>query len=911
MTTWIIILLSLWPLFWVVRILFVTRLLMGLEFCRTRVKALSGANIPPHLQEAAKPWVTQLEGLGFRCLGGWKLHGSTNEAFDDYAVILDKGLQPIRAIIQPYEESARSGECWASLRTTQADGTEIVTASHAPEELLALAPGMEVEVLHAASPEELLQRHLARVSTAGPEHWLCPDLPSAAVREEHVRDATLGYAYGVKALTVSDGEVYSYRVSAALRRAVVLLRRAAQLKKSQRKGQRSVVSALSPESQLEFDLHQYRQQGALRRGRFSLKAKAAITCGSFLVFAAVLAWQYSVVVAVTLIVALIIHEGGHLLGMRWFGYRDTQLLFVPFFGGAAVGHDEKVLAPWKHIVIILLGPMPGIFLGLILLVYASGGNAPAWINQVAITLLALNVFNLLPILPLDGGQVVDFAVASRFPRVRVFFLAISAVVMVLLGQGIDGAKILFGLGIATLIRLPVEWRLAGLRRTMREQFPDGGEEEPIVRSLALEMREPEWKKTSVAQRLQLIRGLQQVLRMPRPGVGTMCFAFAGFTAPLWFGTPLAFWAVVRQGEARVHEAYARAEAAGLKALPPRAAVVAVKPEENAAMPYEQAVALSREDAEEGEASDTPQKEQIVSLLRAAAQKSVFVPSVPVSPEKSQRRWAGWGNGGLVGHLTTAATERLRYQEGAEAAALAIDALKLLRLMQSAPGYLNWHEYQFLAQAGWTAIEEALASGVKLAPDKLAELRLLCSEQSDITYAATALPRALLAQSGIDVSDELQAVDGENNGRFLHLIQRVNPVWTRLQIESIDQAILARNFMDGISHGEWPEAAAASDLRPQAMMNVAKFGDAIARHRQAKVALLLLEQSRRSGAAASLATLGVSQAELSHPFTRELMTLAHRGSLDVLSFASGSVHALATEEYVQRAALVWRVPVAHR
>ena len=911
MTTWIIILLSLWPLFWVVRVLFVTRLLMGLEFCRTSVKVLAAADIPPHIQEATKPWVTQLEGLGFRCLGGWKLHSTTNVAFDDYAVVLERANQPIRAIIQPYEESARSGECWASLRTTKADGTEIVTASQAPEELLALAPGMEVEVLHAASPEELLQRHLARVLTAGPDCWLCPDLPSAAVREEHVRDATLGYAYGVKALSATDAGVYSYRVSAALRRAVALIRRAAHLKKNQRKGQRSVISTLSPESQLEFDLHQYRQQGALRRGRFSLKAKTAITCLSFLGFAGVLAWQYSFVVAVTLIVALIIHECGHLLGMRWFGYRDTQLLFVPFFGGAAVGHDEKVLSPWKHIVIILLGPMPGIFLGLVLLVYASGGSAPAWINQVAITLLALNVFNLLPILPLDGGQVVDFAVASRFPRVRVFFLAISAVVMVLLGQGINGAKILFGLGIATLIRLPVEWRLAGLRRMVREQFPDGGEEEPIVRSLALEMREPEWKKTSVAQRLQLIRGLQQVLRMPRPGVGTMCFALAGFTAPLWFGTPLALWAVVRQGEARVHEAYARAEAAGLTVLPPRAASAEVKPEDNAAVPYEQAAALVREDAEEGEASDTPQKEQIVSLLRTAAQKSVFVPSVPVGPAKSHRKWAGWGNGGLVGHLTTAATERLRYQEGAEAAALAIDALKLLRLMQSAPGYLNWHEYQFLAQSGWTVIEESLASGVKLAPDKLAELRLLCTEQPDITFAAAALPRALLAQSGMEVSDELPAVEGENTGRFLRLMQRVNPVWTRLQVESIDQAILARNFMDGIVHGEWPKAAGAADLRSQAMLNVAKFGDAIARQRQAKVALLLLEQSRQSGTRATLLSLGASQTELSHPYTREPMTLVHRGSLDVLGFASGSVQAPASEDYVDRAALVWRVPVAQR
>ena len=70
--------------------------------------------------------------------------------------------------------------------------------------------------------------------------------------------------------------------------------------------------------------------------------------------------MYSPVVAVSLIVALVVHEGGHLLGMRWFGFRDTQLLFIPFYGGAAIGHDDQVLRPWRLIVIILLGAWPGL-----------------------------------------------------------------------------------------------------------------------------------------------------------------------------------------------------------------------------------------------------------------------------------------------------------------------------------------------------------------------------------------------------------------------------------------------------------------------------------------------------------------------------------------------------------------------
>ena len=909
MSTWIILLLLLWPLFWLLRVLLVTRLLMGLEFCTTRVKALAPAEIPPHLQEAAKPWLIQLQSLGFRRLGGWRLNSTTEAAFDDHAIVLEKDTQVVRAVIQVYGESARSGECWVSLRTTKHDGTELITASHAPEELLPLAPGIEIEVIEAASPEDLVQRHLARIST-GAEWWRCPDIASAATREQHVRDASLGQAHAENNLTESADGVFSYRAGAALRRAARILRRAAEQKKNRRPSQRSVAATLSAESQLEFDLQHYRQQGALRRGRFSLKAKTVITCVSFLLFAGVLAWQYSPVVAVTLLVALIIHECGHLLGMRWFGYRDTQLLFVPFFGGAAIGHDDKVLPAWKHIVIILLGPLPGIFLALVMLVYASGGGAPAWVTMAAVTILVLNAFNLLPILPLDGGQVVDYAVASRFPRVRVLFLALSALGLLLCGLGLGGTRILFGLGVATLIRLPVEWRLAGLRRAIREQFPDGGEEEPIVRSLITEMREPEWKKPAMSQRLQMVRGLQQVLRMPPPGLGTMVFALIGFTAPFWLGAPLAVWAVGRQGDAQVAQAHARAVAAGLGTVPVGLKASEVTAEENAAVPYEQAGVLARGESAEEDSASPAKNEQIVALLRTAAHRRVFVPSAAASQPASRPTFAAWGRAGLVSHLTSAATERLRYKENAEAAALAIDALKLLRLMQAAPGVLNWPEYKFVADSAWNTVEEVLATGATLPSESIAELRRLCAEAPEIVFATAAIPRGLLEQA--DAADRMDLFPGRNlTGQFLHLLQRVNPVWTRMQIEAIDQAIVAQGLLEGIARGEWPRpVAAAPGARQRAMASVAQLGDFIARKRQANVALRLIEQRQRGLKITSLKTLAATPAELVHPLTRVPMQLTRRGSLDVLSFADGAARVPDSEDAEDGPSLLWRLPGEH-
>ncbi len=909
MHNWLLFLLLLWPLLWALRITLVTRALMGLEFRKTKMRVLALADIPPHLKEATKPWVAQLEGLDFVCLGGWRVNGTSDPAFDSEALVLQKTTYPIVAVIQSYVESSRSGECWLSLRTTRSDGTEMITSSYAPEQLVPMPPGIETEVMAAASPDELVQRHLVRIRSAGNDFWHCDGLSDAAIREQHVRDAILGFAYEKNLLKESGDGDYRYFPGAAVKRSIQIIRLASKKKKEGRKNQRSVVTHLSAESQTEFDLQHYRQQGALMRGRFSLKAKTVVSVLSFLVFAAVLAFQYSVAVATALIVALVIHECGHLSAMRWFGFRDLQLLFVPFFGGAAVGHDDRVLAPWKHIVIILCGPIPGIFIAFVLLVYAAGGGAPEWITGVATTFLILNAFNLLPILPLDGGQIVDYAVATRFPRVRVLFVALSAIGLMVVGLGFGGVKILVGLGLITLLRLPVEWRLATLRRATREEFPDGGDEEPIVRRLIGEMREPEWKKSTMSQRLQFARGLQRVLRMPRPGVGTMCFALAGFMSPLWLGAPLAVWSVGRQGNTRVEQAQARAKAAGLLADIPEPKAGEVQAEENAAIPYEEAVALTGNENGGGFARVSPEEARIVALLHAAAQKRFFVPT-HTADKSGPRRIAGmWNRDNIVIHLTMAATERLRYHEATKAAALSIDALKLLRLMESAPAFLGWTEYQFTAGAAWRTIEEALAMGAKISPDQVNEIRELCDESTDVKFAVTAIPRGMLSQVRALTESELTLQGGATVG-LLRLIARSNPTWAVWQVTAIDQAVVAQKLMQAVGRGEWPRTVGDKGNSKLAISAVAEFGDFIARLRLAKAALLLLDQRTQGAKSVSLEKLAIAPAELAHPYTHEPMRLTRLGAMEVLSFKSVPAPEMNDDENdAENPALVWRIPVA--
>ncbi len=112
-----------------------------------------------------------------------------------------------------------------------------------------------------------------------------------------------------------------------------------------------------------------------------------------------------------LIAVIFFHELGHFWGMCMFGQRNSRILFIPFIGAATLERDKNITAH-QRIVVYSLGPIPGIILGLLILFTAAGYNA--LLSQIAVALLFINYLNLLPIMPLDGGRIVNLFL-SRFP----------------------------------------------------------------------------------------------------------------------------------------------------------------------------------------------------------------------------------------------------------------------------------------------------------------------------------------------------------------------------------------------------------------------------------------------------------------------------------------------------------------
>jgi len=114
-------------------------------------------------------------------------------------------------------------------------------------------------------------------------------------------------------------------------------------------------------------------------------------------------WLFSIEFAIALILCLVWHEYGHIKAMKYFGMKTKGIYLIPFVGGLAVT-DEKLNTRWQDIVISIMGP----FFGLILSIACLIGY---WITDIEILAglaafnALLNLFNLLPVLPLDGGHI--------------------------------------------------------------------------------------------------------------------------------------------------------------------------------------------------------------------------------------------------------------------------------------------------------------------------------------------------------------------------------------------------------------------------------------------------------------------------------------------------------------------------
>ncbi len=129
--------------------------------------------------------------------------------------------------------------------------------------------------------------------------------------------------------------------------------------------------------------------------------------------------------------ALLLHEFGHYLMMKVFKYKDLNMLFIPFMG-AMVSGRKKEYSQIQSAIMIMAGPLPGILLGVSLLLFGWIGPMDLSI-QLGLILILLNVLNLVPVDPLDGGQLMRVLFFNRFEFTQLIFAIASSLVIALSG----------------------------------------------------------------------------------------------------------------------------------------------------------------------------------------------------------------------------------------------------------------------------------------------------------------------------------------------------------------------------------------------------------------------------------------------------------------------------------------------
>jgi TPR repeat protein/Zn-dependent protease len=165
-----------------------------------------------------------------------------------------------------------------------------------------------------------------------------------------------------------------------------------------------------------------------------------------------------------LIAVLFVHELGHLFAMRFFGYRNLRMFFIPFLGAAVSGNHYNV-AGWKRTIVSLAGPVPGILLGVAIGLFGAA-HGDRLLCRVAQLAILINGFNLLPILPLDGGWILQWLLFSRAYVLEILFRIVAAIALISFGI-VRQNGIFTGLGIAMIIALPRSLRSARIAEQLR------------------------------------------------------------------------------------------------------------------------------------------------------------------------------------------------------------------------------------------------------------------------------------------------------------------------------------------------------------------------------------------------------------------------------------------------------------
>jgi tetratricopeptide (TPR) repeat protein/Zn-dependent protease len=419
----------------------------------SKVLPANPEDLPAEINEAFLPYVEILEQLDFQFAGYHHIYAGQVGDPPSWGLLFNDSTSLTYACLvapHPFHQMKLVG---CDFITTLEDDRKVHTTSFKDYGIIKGYPREIKQHLFNAPVKELWSAHQSMLrDVLGNPMPLTPNafLDSMALyNTEKIQFGVERGSYHWK----EPNKTYSYSLRSGINLTIKVV-----LDRKRHHKQIQAQSEAAKQSQVQQEVQAF-LASQLPKTPIAKKKRGWIALGSFALFAAVYATRFDPKTLVIFLAALVLHEGGHLLAMIICGYRAPAVLFIPYLGALATARKDHASLSEKF-WISLAGPLPGLILGVAIAVVRSLGHGPmlleSWYHEdniwrnASFILIGLNLFNLLPIYPLDGGQIADLLVFSRNPYLGVVYKSIGVGLLLLLGL-VNPLLLVFGLIMALTI----------------------------------------------------------------------------------------------------------------------------------------------------------------------------------------------------------------------------------------------------------------------------------------------------------------------------------------------------------------------------------------------------------------------------------------------------------------------------
>lgn len=175
---------------------------------------------------------------------------------------------------------------------------------------------------------------------------------------------------------------------------------------------------------------------------------------------------------------VVIHELGHFFAMKFFRYKDLGIFFIPLLG-AYVSGSKREVSQKESAIILLAGPLPGILIGVICHVLWEHNPSlyigPVSLDRVGLLFMLLNLINLLPVYPLDGGQLLNRVFLDEEGWISRIFVILSAGLLIWVAWSLYSSSgqpfyfILFLFPLMMLLRLQTDSKYKSIEKRIENE----------------------------------------------------------------------------------------------------------------------------------------------------------------------------------------------------------------------------------------------------------------------------------------------------------------------------------------------------------------------------------------------------------------------------------------------------------